>query len=82
VLSDSGKIPSGEGVVQGDSEGPSAAMAVAAMGITRLALAEWEFPSPPNHPRSPNIPAISTRSALVELWLISGCFGRLLKIRR
>ena len=80
VLSDSGKIPSGEGAVQGDSEGPSAAMA-AAMGITRLALADWEFPSASDQ-QSPNIPAISTRSALVELWLISGCFGRLLKIRR
>ena len=78
---DPGKSPSVEGAEQGDSKGPSAATAPAAMGITRLALADWEFPSASDQ-QSPNIPAISTRSALVELWLISGCFGRLLKIRR
>jgi hypothetical protein len=80
VLFDSGRIPSGEGAVQGDSEGSFAAMATA-MDITRHALAEWEFPSP-NHPQSPNIPAISTRSALVEQWLIADRFGRFFDIRR
>jgi hypothetical protein len=81
VLFDSGKIPSGEGAVQGDSEDPSAAMEPEAMGITRLALADWEFPSA-SHQQFPNFPAISTQSALVALWLISGRFGRFLEIRR
>ena len=78
---DSGKSPSVEGAVQGDSKGPSVATVPAAMGITRLALADCEFPSA-SHQQFPNFPAISTQSALVALWLISGRFGRFLEIRR